>query len=285
MEDIICKNDKIIQIDKRLLRRCRTYRLCMKDSDGENIIVPFSFDEMKEFENFLYQEKIEIDDVDKIIGIVTIANFLEYDGYISKTEEEMKKHIVEKIYESYGLEKENIIDIVFSYLREKSTTKDVWGTIFYLTNNIEIVYRDTGRILDNIIEEEKEYERLNKEVNKICKDNDTYSNIPWELKIFFENFLCMYSMIDKEGVIEFDTNIYSHAKSGWHGLVPDEYYRNEEMLKKRDIIKIGKKGKKIAIDDIANLYEEIKKIRKLLGVSYYLLGINKKGDKYMIEWG
>lgn len=95
-------------------------------------------------------------------------------------------------------------------------------------------------------------------------------------------------IIGVQGPVYLDTNIYEHSEN-YYGDYYNKFY--DGNWKKKDIIKFGKKGKLITIDDIFIVFDKIfknEKYEELMegGRSYFFEGITKEyNDKFNIIWG
>lgn len=276
-----------MNIDIRLMKRCNIYRILNKEiNTGESILpILYNIDEIKEFENFLMEEKIESDDINKITNIIKMANYMEYDGYISKNKLNMFQYIIEKLIKIIP-ELKNI-KFVYKYCDENNIEITEWKTLIYLIENKNKIYEYNKKIK---IERKERDKKINNFYNF---QNNNIKNLLCYMNNIENAFLFILHILGMEGPVYIDTHIYKHADN-WK-IEPSEEIK--KILKEVDIIEVGYKNKYIDKDDILEMINNINKQEGQYGRTYCYAGIhhkdkissNKKineidGKKYEIYW-
>lgn len=135
MQKIIC-TDGTVNINKDLLNRCETYRLALIDCKESELDIPFSKGIMILMEKFIVKEMIETTDMDKIMKIIEISNYWNFDKYLLRQKKELLKHILEKIY--FYMFHSISFDILYKHACENMEDSDIWKSIICLCLNMRM---------------------------------------------------------------------------------------------------------------------------------------------------
>lgn len=292
---IITSDNKIINTDERLLKRCVTYCNYIEDNkNSEEFIINFMKEEYEKFDNFLMNERFSTISPTKeeLLLIIRIADYLEYEGYISKDKMDMFEYFIKYIAKQLEIED---MDMIYKYCEEKDKNILEW-------KSLEEIIGEKTEIKNFMNEEENKSWKKEKKLINFYQNEDVEENLLNDQK---NDYSMLKNIVGKVGPVYINSGIHEHSSYSWDNLSPmmnektkkkgsqkDEKPTKKsqmhELLIETDHIIVGCKNKKITMKDIEKFYYEVNNLKGCSGRSYYYERLHKETNienYYYIAWG